>query len=837
VSSNRRRSPRRPESPHEWIGGLRPATVFVTEGGEPMRPSFVFWLEQPSGLIVSQDLARPAELPGALARTLRRALEEPLAGEARRPAQVRVESEQLAAEIRTSLGADVPIHVAPAPELDDLVSWFAEFSEAHPPSDTEERSYLENGRVPASAVAELFTAAELLYGAAPWKARIEHVLRMDIGSLGVSGACVGITFGRRNGSGLLILPSLDAYRAFSEAAEEPPPKRGSAIDLGSDLLMLGFVGGADLPDRMRREVSEHHWPVASAAAYPVVTRIERDGVERPLVERDVRIAAACAMALAGFCVKHRRLLTAEEIAEPVCETWTYGDTAVRLTVPYDALPLFDVESAERAPGFDPQDASPVRTARVPRNAPCPCGSGKKYKKCHLARDEAAAQHESARPAALHEIDGRVTLEIHTFAQRRLGDAWLEHLDHFEGSEPEFQLAIPWSVYDYRVHGRTAAERFIDSRGESLGAPERAWIAAQQAAWLSVWEVQQVDAGESLVLLDLLSGEVRRVRERTASRSLVRRDLVLGRVVDCGGESLICGMHPRALAPSDGVALVGKLRRRLRRKGVVPIERLRAADFGAFLLDAWRDAVRSSLRRAASLPRLRNTDDEPFVLTQDRFEIARGARDAVEAALDTLPDVEAESAHTGRGEPGNVAKAGAGRDEARSGPGVGSRVWYFLGDAGRDRGRTLLGRAWISSDTLRVETNSRERADRLRARIEAACGAHLRHRAREHSDPLSSRGLLADGRSESAPRTNDPIEPALSPEQREQVLEYKRRYYEGWLDESIPALGGRTPREAARTKRGRTALERLLREMEHTEQHVSRDDPFDFDIVRRALGIG
>ena len=23
-----------------------------------------------------------------------------------------------------------------------------------------------------------------------------------------------------------------------------------------------------------------------------------------------------------------------------------------------------------------------------RNAPCPCGSGKKYKKCHLAADEA-----------------------------------------------------------------------------------------------------------------------------------------------------------------------------------------------------------------------------------------------------------------------------------------------------------------------------------------------------------------------------------------------------------------------------------------------------------------
>lgn len=33
-----------------------------------------------------------------------------------------------------------------------------------------------------------------------------------------------------------------------------------------------------------------------------------------------------------------------------------------------------------------------------RNDPCPCGSGKKYKKCHLAEDE-AARHEELKKAA------------------------------------------------------------------------------------------------------------------------------------------------------------------------------------------------------------------------------------------------------------------------------------------------------------------------------------------------------------------------------------------------------------------------------------------------------
>ena len=37
-------------------------------------------------------------------------------------------------------------------------------------------------------------------------------------------------------------------------------------------------------------------------------------------------------------------------------------------------------------------------AKIGRNDPCPCGSGKKYKKCCLANDEAAAR--AAQPAAV-----------------------------------------------------------------------------------------------------------------------------------------------------------------------------------------------------------------------------------------------------------------------------------------------------------------------------------------------------------------------------------------------------------------------------------------------------
>jgi hypothetical protein len=40
----------------------------------------------------------------------------------------------------------------------------------------------------------------------------------------------------------------------------------------------------------------------------------------------------------------------------------------------------------------------TRLKTTGRNDPCPCGSGKKYKKCHLAEDEAAKHAELTKAA-------------------------------------------------------------------------------------------------------------------------------------------------------------------------------------------------------------------------------------------------------------------------------------------------------------------------------------------------------------------------------------------------------------------------------------------------------
>jgi Protein of unknown function (DUF2384) len=68
-----------------------------------------------------------------------------------------------------------------------------------------------------------------------------------------------------------------------------------------------------------------------------------------------------------------------------------------------------------------------------------------------------------------------------------------------------------------------------------------------------------------------------------------------------------------------------------------------------------------------------------------------------------------------------------------------------------------------------------------------------------------------------------------------LRQVKADHWRRWLDQPIPALGGASPRQAARSPDQRAALELLLKEAEHME---SRQDGTGFDLssVRRELGL-
>jgi len=56
-----------------------------------------------------------------------------------------------------------------------------------------------------------------------------------------------------------------------------------------------------------------------------------------------------------------------------------------------------------------------------------------------------------------------------------------------------------------------------------------------------------------------------------------------------------------------------------------------------------------------------------------------------------------------------------------------------------------------------------------------------------------------------------------------------RHWESWVDQEIPALGGKTPREAVKTADGREAVEALLKD---AERGRGQDD-FTAEINRKG----
>lgn len=435
----------------------------------------------------------------------------------------------------------------------------------------------------------------------------------------------------------------------------------------------------------------------------------------------------------------------------------------------------------------------MRAMKTGRNEPCPCGSGRKYKNCHLAADSApAASQQRDEISPIHELDMRLVEDILGYAEQKFGHELLDAAELLE-LEPEMtlQFAKPWLAFIAPLGGRPAVESFLEDRGWSLSRGAQEWLAAQQKSWLSIWEIVDVEPGRTLTLRDRLTSEERVVHEVSGSRTAERHYLILGRVVDTGSISLICGMHAVSLRPQAGAAVVEEVRKALRRRTAVAPDRLRNPKTAERMLHAWSDAI----DRLSLPPILENRDGHPLLLTTDRWTFEPSRRSEIVARIASIEGAD--------GDPATGAFAIVREDD------------------------TLVGSVEIGDASLIAETNSVARADELRAQIERRCESLLGPGLRSHSDPLAEWD-----------RTDERDLPALPPVPEHDALirEVKEQHYAKWLDDRLPALDGKTPREAARTKRGRERLEAILVQMEVMEADVPEAVRYDIGTLRRALGM-
>ena len=75
-----------------------------------------------------------------------------------------------------------------------------------------------------------------------------------------------------------------------------------------------------------------------------------------------------------------------------------------------------------------------------------------------------------------------------------------------------------------------------------------------------------------------------------------------------------------------------------------------------------------------------------------------------------------------------------------------------------------------------------------------------------------------------------------PEVQAQLRAMMNQHYAAWVDDKLPALQGKTPREAVRTKAGKEKVEALIQDIERTEQGVGGYDASIVADLRKRLGL-
>ncbi len=177
-----------------------------------------------------------------------------------------------------------------------------------------------------------------------------------------------------------------------------------------------------------------------------------------------------------------------------------------------------------------------------RNDPCPCGSGRKYKKCCLPR-EAAAEVVEAGWLRMRRTEGELVEKLARHLARHYGpdaidEAWQDFTlwpdpPAVQEEWPEYESPfLPWLLFDWDPdpndpeHGGdrpeiSPARHYAEYKGASLDSYERRYIEEACRQPFSFFLVVAPEPGRRIVLRDIFRQQEVTVTERRRQRRFSR----------------------------------------------------------------------------------------------------------------------------------------------------------------------------------------------------------------------------------------------------------------------------------------------------------------------------
>ena len=457
----------------------------------------------------------------------------------------------------------------------------------------------------------------------------------------------------------------------------------------------------------------------------------------------------------------------------------------------------------------------IMNARIGRNDPCPCGSGKKYKHCHLPIEAQPATLPATEPQAAVErtiawLNQRHRQAFGEAINQLLDDLWPEDAPSdtpYLGDDTKQTINInllEWLLAegDILVKGqlRRVNELVREATGPRLSEAQRHWILQLSERPLRLYTVTDVRPGESITLCDALDADALPllVQERMGSQSVTPGMLIGCRVITVGEHLDLSG----AIYSFSNLANAGAMAaaRTAVEANIFPEDQ--SLMMGLSIATAWLRQLIMPLPKPTMVDM---STGEPILLVTDHYRVMDAA--ALARALAACDDVSGNAQTGWRHE--IDCEDGLVRPLAAINPGK-------------------------QADRIEVLYRTQRYADEGRVWFDAVVGETAHFHAREISDLYDERNkhrqahALIDQSS------------TMSEEQKVDALEQAvLRTYARWPEQPIPILHGKTPRESASTPAGLERVKGLLRYYESNEAGMAARDgrrTISFQFLWDALEI-
>jgi hypothetical protein len=490
-------------------------------------------------------------------------------------------------------------------------------------------------------------------------------------------------------------------------------------------------------------------------------------------------------------------------------------------------------------------------AKIGRNDPCVCGSGKKYKNCCI--NKTFAQSEFAEPYAkdpewlkIRGTEAEMVAKILEFALSNYGgDVFEDALEEF-GLWGDFEvddihrqtIFLPWMAFNWIPDDESvdSAEpeppvlglQYLLENAVTLDPYQRAFIQEACAQPYSFFVITDVTVGETLGIRDIFLDRAFTVKESAASKMVKRGDILFARIVELEGQAIMLGMAPTLLPPPchrDILDARDDFKEKLRTKGL-KLDQPCLLEYDAEMRNLYFDLL--DVLSNPPIPQLQNTDGDPLAFVKLYYKLSSTPQEAVDALKSlSLPEFQDHMLDNAIFDAdGNLTEVSFG--------------WHKSGNKKhKSWDNTVLGNLTIKGDMLTAEVDSEKRAEKIESEIEK----RLKKRATLQRVELEDvEGKLEEmksqgGSPESEEERREQEEFQSLPEIQALVRKQMEAHWEAWYTQKVPALNNKTPLQAARTKSGRERLEALLLEFERRSE--GQPDPnlrVDVAAIRKKLGM-